>query len=180
MPHVVALLRVNLMCRPSSRGALPGIRIGRYDPGQLFLKLDAGTEASLVGFNRPTPALRVTDIVDGLASLPEVTTQTKLAGGSLGNASPNDIETLITCLAQIRPHTVQLYTLDRVSPKSSLLRLDPGHLDSIARHLHHLGIPTMAFRELQHGGPFYLCASVRIRSDVSVIERVDRPNGRTE
>lgn len=129
----------------SSRASDPSTYAALCCLDERIMKLDAGTETLLEKFNRPWSGLTLTGIVDGLASMPNVTIQTLLAGGPQGNACPDDIEALIVCLGRIKPREVQLYTLDRESPTSSLLRLDPGRLDSIGRHLHHLGIPATAF-----------------------------------
>jgi len=93
-----------------------------------IMKLDAGTEEMFSRYNRPAKGITLADTVAGLAVLENVTIQSLFTKGPVGNFTPGHLEAWVEQIKKISPIFVQLYTLDRESPTSSLIPVDKSEL----------------------------------------------------
>ena len=117
MPDVpVGILSNSSTCHlPSVRAALSRLD-GRY------MKLDAGN----------LPPERV---LEGLRSLKNTVLQSLFFDGAVRNTSPSQIGEWIDAVARIRPHSVQVYTIDRPTRREGLCRVPTETLNRIAEDL---------------------------------------------
>jgi wyosine [tRNA(Phe)-imidazoG37] synthetase (radical SAM superfamily) len=99
-----------------------------------IMKLDAGTEEMFARYNRPAKGITLEDTVAGLAVLENVTIQSLFTKGLEGNFTPVYLEAWVEQVKKISPLFVQLYTLDRESPTTSLIPVDKNEL----LHIHSL------------------------------------------
>jgi len=93
-----------------------------------IMKLDAGTEEMFAGYNRPAKGITLEDTVAGLAALEDVTIQSLFTRGAEGNFTPEHLNAWIQQIKKISPLFVQLYSLDRESPTTSLIPVDKSEL----------------------------------------------------
>ncbi len=99
--------------------------------------LDAGREETFRRLNRPVPGLGLAQIVEGLCALREefageIWLEVMLVGGV--NDAPEEVEAIAGHVARIRPHRVQLNTVDR-PPASPLAKAFPlKRLEELARY----------------------------------------------
>jgi wyosine [tRNA(Phe)-imidazoG37] synthetase (radical SAM superfamily) len=97
--------------------------------------LDAGTEAVWQVINRPDPALRFDEYVDGLAAMSRerrgrLELEIMVIPGM--NDSPEELEALARHVARIRPDAVQLNTVVRPGVDRTLVPASPEVLERIA------------------------------------------------
>lgn len=98
-----------------------------------FMKLDCGEEHTFKLFNRPAPGITLSGIIRSLISMDmPIIIQTLLADGTGGNYNRESIEGYIKALGEIKPESVQLYSLDRPAPDGSLIGLTRGQLQDAA------------------------------------------------
>jgi len=128
---------------PEIRGALELLDVR-------IMKLDAGTDDVFRRYNRPSLDVDFLSIVEGLARLDDVTIQTLMTGGPLGNNSIQHVAAWIDCLDSIRPEMIQLYSLDRTSPSANITKLSVNELEKIANRVrsrgHEVGVYSRSER----------------------------------
>ncbi|MCU0291109.1 MAG: hypothetical protein MUF10_03845 [Thermoanaerobaculaceae bacterium] len=129
----------------STRVGDPAVRAALRRLDARIMKLDAGSQAALDGFNQPLEPLAIDELVEGLGDLGEVTLQALFAGGPAGNHGPDHIAAWLTCVERIRPVAVQVYTLDRDVPSRHLAPVPRPDLDAIAAALEARGLAATAF-----------------------------------
>lgn len=110
-----------------------------------IMKLDAGTEEMFSNYNRPAKGITMGDTVAGLAVLEDVTIQSLFTKGAEGNFTPEHISAWVEQVKKISPLFVQLYTLDRESPTTSLIPVDKSELLHIHSLLEKENIPSGVF-----------------------------------
>ena len=111
-----------------------------------IMKLDAGDPATLVSVNRPDPAVKLEQIVEGLKRIPNLITQSVLIDGPVTNVKGPAFEAWLTALSKIRPTRAQIYSTDRPTAEASVKRVRPTELERIARALErHTGIQVDAY-----------------------------------
>ena len=110
-----------------------------------MMKLDAGSQSTLVRFNRPAPNVRLMDILEGLRSLGDVTIQCLFAGGAEGNMGEPDVEAWLAAVASIKPMAVQVYTLARDTPSRNISPASRQALEGICEKLLARGIAAQAY-----------------------------------
>jgi wyosine [tRNA(Phe)-imidazoG37] synthetase (radical SAM superfamily) len=151
---VTAVARVRDVWAPASRLALLSNSTRAGDPllrpalEQLDLrvmKLDAGNEAVLAAYNGAAGRLSISAIVEGLATLPDVTIQALFAGGRAGNSGPAEVEAWLEQIARVRPTHVQIYTLDRGTPSRDIEVLPAPALEAIADRVRRLGLAATVY-----------------------------------
>jgi wyosine [tRNA(Phe)-imidazoG37] synthetase (radical SAM superfamily) len=125
---------------------LPHIR----EPLALFdapiMKLDAGDPATLARINRPDPAVKLEQIVEGLKRIPNLITQSVLIDGPVTNVKGPAFEAWLAALSEIRPTRAQIYSTDRPTAEASVKRVRPTELERIARAVErHTGIQVDAY-----------------------------------
>lgn len=154
-PHLVdGVIALRDRVAPSARTAIlsnstrvgdPVVRAALRRLDARIMKLDAGSQATLDGFNQPLEPLAVDELVDGLGELDEVTLQALFAGGPAGNHSPDHVAAWLACVERIRPVAVQVYTLDRDVPSRHLAPVPRPDLEAIAAALEARRITATAF-----------------------------------
>jgi len=110
-----------------------------------IMKLDAGTEEMFLRYNRPAKGITLEDTVAGLIALEDVTIQSLFTKGPEGNFTPDHVNAWIQQIKKISPLFVQLYTLDRESPTTSLIPVDKDELLHIRSLLKKENIPSGVF-----------------------------------
>jgi wyosine [tRNA(Phe)-imidazoG37] synthetase (radical SAM superfamily) len=110
-----------------------------------ILKLDTGSERMFLKYNRPAKGVKLHTILKGLSQLKNVTIQTLFCKGDHGNSSKKDLREWIQKLKFISPQTVQVYTLDRDTPSSSISSLSQMELANIHSLLKKENIPSKYF-----------------------------------
>lgn len=110
-----------------------------------IMKLDCGTEEMFRGFNRPCKGVDFEAIVEGLASLEDITIQALFAGGEMGNSAPDHVDAWAAALARIRPSMVQIYSLARGYPSRGIEPLGKEALIAIAGKVEALGIRASVY-----------------------------------
>lgn len=129
----------------STEVSRPEIRDSLHRLDHRIMKLDAGDQKILTLYNRPHPKISIDSIVDGLIKMSGVTIQSLWSGGPLGNFNQNNISQWVTIMKEIQPDAVQLYTLDRTPPCSTLLPISRQQLITISNKLNTLRIPSTVF-----------------------------------
>ncbi len=97
-----------------------------------IMKLDAGTQETFEGLNRPRPGVRLDKIIDGLSKLDRLEIQTLLVTGHVDNTSDEEVAAWLEHLEKIKPRAVQLYTFERVPADSTLEAASPECIEKIA------------------------------------------------
>jgi wyosine [tRNA(Phe)-imidazoG37] synthetase (radical SAM superfamily) len=110
-----------------------------------IMKLDAGTEEMFTRYNRPAKGITLEDTIAGLAALEDVTIQSLFSKGAEGNFAPQHISVWVEQVKRISPLFVQLYTLDRESPTTSLIPVDKSELLHIQSLLERENIASGVF-----------------------------------
>jgi wyosine [tRNA(Phe)-imidazoG37] synthetase (radical SAM superfamily) len=110
-----------------------------------IMKLDAGTEEMFAHYNRPAKGITLEDTVAGLAVLKNVTIQSLFTKGGEGNFTPEHLNAWVEQIKKISPLFVQLYTLDRESPTTSLIPVDKSELLHIQSLLERENIASGVF-----------------------------------
>ena len=110
-----------------------------------IMKLDAGTEEMFAHYNRPAKGITLEGTVAGLAALEDVTIQSLFTKGAEGNFTPDHLSAWLEQIKKISPLFVQLYTLDRESPTTSLIPVEKSELLHIQSLLEKENIPSGVF-----------------------------------
>jgi wyosine [tRNA(Phe)-imidazoG37] synthetase (radical SAM superfamily) len=130
----------------STTVAAPDIRRGLSGLDERYMKLDAGdaiTFADLNGGGR-----HLSDIIDGLRSLPPITIQAMFVSDSerrVENSGEMAVDHWLRALETIQPKCVHVYTIDRAPALTSLRPVTPWRLREIAEHVRAIGIPAHVF-----------------------------------
>lgn len=103
--------------------------IGLYD--NRFMKLDAGDERLWRKVDVPY-GVTLDEIVEGLRQIPQCVIQSMFIQGRVDNSTDEAVSALIEKLKVIRPVEVQVYSIDRRPPLSSVLQVPKERLEAIA------------------------------------------------
>jgi wyosine [tRNA(Phe)-imidazoG37] synthetase (radical SAM superfamily) len=129
----------------ASRVVVPEVRVALARLDVRIMKLDAGTEAGFQRMSGPPEGLTLDAVADGLRLLPETTLQTLFTGGPLGNLDAQEVDAWLGRVARIRPHAVQIYTLDRGAPCDLITPAGREELQAVRARLAALGVASEAF-----------------------------------
>ncbi len=129
----------------SSRVTDPAVRDALAKLDVRIMKLDTGTEERFRAYNGAIGGLRLDRIVEGLRQLPDVTLQTLFTAGPAGNMDPPEVDAWIERVTEIRPRSVQIYSLDRSAPCDEIETVPRARLEEIASRLAALGIEARVF-----------------------------------
>ena len=110
-----------------------------------IMKLDCGDEGTFTRFNRPAKGLTLDEIEEGLHSLENITIQSLFAGGNSGNLNQGNLDAWKDRIKKIGPKNVQIYSLDRGVPDSSLMKAALGSLELIRKMLEEIRITGHVF-----------------------------------
>lgn len=97
-----------------------------------YFKVDAGTAALFQRINRPAAGVTFDEFITRLTRLRNIYVQTVLMAGDPSNVDPAALDAYFHVIAQIRPHEVQIYSLDRPVPDTHIRRVPPEELTRIA------------------------------------------------
>lgn len=137
---VDAVLSVRKRCLPEARVAILSNSTGLADEavkkalGRLdvrIMKLDAGSEEVLKRINRPAPDISLRTILDGLKSLDDVTLQSVFVDGEVTNTAGEDLDRWIAAVQEIRPASMQIYSLENLPAMSTLVGVPLERLEGI-------------------------------------------------
>jgi wyosine [tRNA(Phe)-imidazoG37] synthetase (radical SAM superfamily) len=140
--QIVIQLRDRLM--PETRTAIlsnstrvnyPEIRNAIEQLDLRIMKLDAGNEKVFSEYNGALPGVHFSRIIRGLELLQDVTIQALFTGGPRGNYQNENLRDWIDVLFQIKPLSVQVYSLDRASPSRDIQRLNHVDLQQVVQLL---------------------------------------------
>ena len=95
------------------------------------MKLDCGNEETFKRYNLPQPGIHFEDIIEGLKQIEDVTIQALFSGGGGGNYTDENISDWVERILEIKPVSVQLYTLDRSYPSATISPLAVEELAKI-------------------------------------------------
>ena len=96
-----------------------------------LMKLDCGNEETFLRYNQPQPNVQFGDIIEGLKKIEDVTIQALFSGGGGGNYTEDNIADWVNKIKEIKPTSVQIYTLDRSSPSQTISPLTKDELTKI-------------------------------------------------
>ena len=137
---VSVLSNATLIMRPQVHEALM-----RVDNN--ILKLDTVSEAYIRLVDHPAGSYDVEQIVEHMrAFCGHVIVQTMFMQGtcngeSVDNTTDNFVQPWLDAVACIAPQQVMVYTIDRETPTTGLLKATPRQLDAIRARVEALGIP---------------------------------------
>lgn len=135
----------------ASLAHLPKVREALMLVDQNILKLDTGIEKTYEVLNQPPPGFKLAKIIDNLKYFDKnLIIQTLFVRGSykgieIDNTSQEEISTLLKLYWEISPDEVQVYTIARDTPISTLNKVSLGELEDIAVKIEELGINTSVF-----------------------------------
>jgi wyosine [tRNA(Phe)-imidazoG37] synthetase (radical SAM superfamily) len=142
--NVVVLSNASLAHREGIKEALQ-----RTDRN--ILKLDTGIQETFILLNQPPANISLEDIVKNLKLFDHnLIIQTLFIRGShngvvIDNTSEEELAALMVLYDDIRPAEVQVYTIARDTPVSTLSKVPPTELEAIATRIGELGIETSVF-----------------------------------
>ena len=130
---------------------LPKVREALVMADRNILKLDTGIEKTFRVLNQPPPGLKLEKIIDNLKLFKKnLIIQTLFIRGThegieIDNTSQEEISALLELYWEISPDEVQVYTIARDTPISSLNKVPLSDLEDIAVKIEELGINTSVF-----------------------------------
>jgi wyosine [tRNA(Phe)-imidazoG37] synthetase (radical SAM superfamily) len=107
--------------------------LGRLDVR--IMKLDAGNDKVLRRINRPAEGITVDGIVRGLKRLNNVTLQSVFVDGEVSNTGDEDVESWLDRVEEVRPVSMQVYSLENAPAMSTLVGVPMERLEEIARRV---------------------------------------------
>jgi len=143
---VSVLSNATQILRPAVREAL--LRVDNN-----ILKLDTVSPIYIKEVDRPTGHYDLAAIIEGLKSFDgHVIIQTMFMKGTTGGLHPESVDNTgeeyvkpwLDAVKRIAPGQVMIYTIDRETPTSGLLKATPQQLDSIRDRVIAAGIPCSA------------------------------------
>ncbi len=125
---------------------LPSVREGIESFDVKVMKLDAGTEGMFRRINMPVGVVELRSIVEELKSLRGIVLQAMFVRGRVDNTTEEEIGAWIQLVDEVRPGSVEIYSLDRRPPDERLERVPIESLRAIAERVtRETGIPAEAF-----------------------------------
>ena len=95
-------------------------------------KLDAGSKQKFKEINRPARGIHFAELLDLLASMPDIYIQTVLVQGTPSNMSKEDISLYFQQLSRIQPREAHIYSIDRPVPNAQISLVPSDRLQQIA------------------------------------------------
>ena len=135
----------------ASLAHLPKVREALVMVDRNILKLDTGIEKTYKVLNQPPPGFKLTNIIDNLKLFKKnLIIQTLFVRGSfkgieIDNTSQEEVSTLLELYREISPDEVQVYTIARDTPISTLNKVPLSELEDIAVKIEEMGINTSVF-----------------------------------
>ena len=111
-----------------------------------YMKLDGGDEATWRAVTQPFGGADWTTMIASLKNLPEIILQSMFIQGSVDNTQPDHIEAWVKLVGEIRPLSVQVYTVDRAPADALVQEVPLARLQEIAALLtRRTGIPAEVY-----------------------------------
>ena len=108
-----------------------------------YMKVDAGDEAMWRAINLPLGDADWTRMIQGLKRLPGIILQSMFIQGSCDNTREDHLDRWIALAGELRPLSVQVYTVDRAPADSGVVKVPRERLEAIASRLTaQTGIPA--------------------------------------
>ncbi len=108
-----------------------------------YMKCDGGDEATWRAVTQPLGAVDWNTMIAALKNLPDIILQSMFIQGSVDNTQPEHIEVWISLVGEIRPLSVQVYTVDRAPADAGVQKVPLERLEAIATLLtSRTGIPA--------------------------------------
>lgn len=115
-----------------------------------ILKLDSAIESTARIINQPQQSFyTVAKAIEGMMQFDhKCVIQTMFLRGSfkglkVDNTTPEEIDAWVEAVKKVMPRQVQLYSIDRKTPVDTLVKVEGGELEVIARRIKDLGIETI-------------------------------------
>lgn len=122
------------------------IREGLMKLDGRFMKLDAGSSSLFQTINEPLTAFQWDKIVKGLCRLERIVLQSMFVTGAVDNTGSGDLTDWIKTVRAIKPHSVQIYTVDRPTRDQGILPVSKEVLARISQVLtKETRIPSIVF-----------------------------------
>jgi len=123
-----------------------GVRAAFAKVDERVIKLDAGSNWILDQMNRPVSKLSLTELLRRISMMPEITIQSMFVQGPVDNTGAKEIEAWTGWLAQLRPASVHIYSLDRRPAMKWVREVHRNELESIAKYVESMtAIPAQVF-----------------------------------
>ena len=135
----------------ASLAHLPKVREALVMADRNILKLDTGIENTFKVLNQPPPGFKLAKIIDNLKLFKKnLIIQTLFVRGSfkgieIDNTSQEEVSALLELYLEISPDEVQVYTIARDTPISTLNKVPLSELEDIAVKIEEMGINTSVF-----------------------------------
>lgn len=100
-----------------------------------YMKVDGGDEATWRAVTQPQGSADWTRMIDALKRLPAITLQSMFIQGSVDNTTDDHIDRWIALVGELRPLSVQVYTIDRAPADARVTKVPLAMLHSIAERL---------------------------------------------
>ncbi|MBI4342128.1 MAG: radical SAM protein [Candidatus Omnitrophica bacterium] len=152
---VVGIKRLRDRCFPSAsvgilsdatQVAHPAVRQALAQCDARYLKFDAADEATWRRINQPLVAVEFQAMVAWLKTLPDIVLQSLFMQGSYDNTGEPHLRAWVAAVGEIRPRSVQVYTIDRGTAAPGILEVPRETLQAIADRLTaSTGIPAEVF-----------------------------------
>jgi wyosine [tRNA(Phe)-imidazoG37] synthetase (radical SAM superfamily) len=98
-----------------------------------IMKLDCGNPQTFLRFNRPHASIDYGEIVANLKEMNGIVIQAMLGNRELGNAKDEQVMDWTNRIAEIKPDSVQLYSLENPPAEDSLVCVSMEKLEQIAK-----------------------------------------------
>jgi wyosine [tRNA(Phe)-imidazoG37] synthetase (radical SAM superfamily) len=116
-----------------------------------ILKLDSAITSTIRKVNQPSQKFEASDLIENLREFKgNLIIQTlflkgEYKGEKFDNTTEEEIDAWIKAVDKIKPKSVMLYSLDRDTPVSGLIKIDKEKLNNIAQRVEVLGIKADAY-----------------------------------
>ncbi|MCB9766917.1 MAG: radical SAM protein [Candidatus Omnitrophica bacterium] len=129
----------------STLGRAP-VRFALELADEACFKLDAGTFRLQKCMNRPILNFELEDYVEEIAHFPDPIVQSLFVRGRIDNTTKEEVDSWIERLEIVSPRRVDIYSLDRLSPDSTLTRVHLKTLNDIAGRVRdEVGVHTVVY-----------------------------------
>ncbi|MGQ9810295.1 MAG: radical SAM protein [bacterium] len=123
----------------------PGVRDAIRKIDLPIMKLDAGNDDVLRRVNRPVPQINVRALVESLKTIGRFTMQSVFVDGEVTNADSGSLEDWLEAVIEIRPESVQVYSLENAPAMAGLEAVSNERLEKIAEMLRNHEIKAQIF-----------------------------------
>lgn len=127
VPHAKLAILSNSTCLDNEK-----VMSGLKKLDVRIMKLDCGTEETFQRLNRPCPGIQFKNVAENLKKLDDIIVQSVFVEGRVNNTEEEEVEQWIKRLSYIKPMEVQIYSIDRPSADSSLIKVSKDKLNQIA------------------------------------------------